>query len=123
MQLALSIAALYFQPVHVAWWLWVPLFLSPDLSMIGYLVNARVGAICYNIAHHKAIAGAFIAAGMIFQLPVMLFIGLLLWAHSSFDRVMGYGLKYADSFQHTHLGFIGKNARQGTNIPVNSNLM
>lgn len=29
-------------------------------------------------------------------------------AHSSLDRVLGYGLKYPDSFSHTHLGRIGR---------------
>ena len=37
---------------------------------------------------------------------------LLLLAHTSMDRVMGYGLKHTDSFQHTHLGRIG--AADGT---------
>jgi hypothetical protein len=28
--------------------------------------------------------------------------------HSSADRILGYGLKYSDSFHHTHLGWIGR---------------
>jgi hypothetical protein len=33
----------------------------------------------------------------------------LLWAfHIAVDRVLGYGLKFATSFQDTHLGRIGK---------------
>ena len=108
MQLALAIIALYYQPIAFAWWQWPLLFLAPDISMVGYLVNSRVGAVCYNIAHHKAVAGALIIAGLVFHGPVYLLIGLLLWAHSSFDRIMGYGLKFPDAFQHTHLGMIGK---------------
>lgn len=108
MQLALCIVAVSYQPIHIAWWLWLPLFLSPDVSMVGYLVNTRVGAVTYNVAHHKAVAGAFILAGFFAHIPVVLFIGILLWAHSSFDRVMDYGLKYADSFNNTHLGKTGK---------------
>ncbi|WP_022923235.1 DUF4260 family protein [Serinicoccus marinus] len=31
------------------------------------------------------------------------------WAfHSAVDRLLGYGLKFTDSFAHTHLGEIGK---------------
>ena len=108
MQLALAILAIYYQPIHFAWWVWPFIFLSPDLAMLGYLVNTRVGAVTYNIAHHKAVAGVLIAVGFVCHFPVVYFIGLLLWAHSAFDRVMGYGLKYGDSFQHTHLGMIGK---------------
>jgi len=108
MQMIICFAALYYQPIHITWWLWLPVFLSPDVSMIGYLVNPKIGAILYNLAHHKGVAGICIAVGFFCQVPVSLFIGLVLWAHSSFDRVMGYGLKYSDSFQHTHLGMIGK---------------
>ncbi len=31
-----------------------------------------------------------------------------LFGHSSFDRVMGYGLKHEDAFQNTHLERIGR---------------
>ena len=30
--------------------------------------------------------------------------GIILFGHSSFDRILGYGLKYTDSFKNTHLG-------------------
>ena len=108
MQLALAIIALYYQPLHFAWWIWVLLFFAPDLSIAGYSINTKVGAVLYNLFHHKAVAGLLMVAGFIFHFPVLLLAGLLAWAHSSFDRVMGYGLKYNDSFQHTHLGMIGK---------------
>lgn len=107
-QLILCIAGLYFLPLHIYWWLWPVLFLLPDLSMIGYLVNTKVGALCYNLAHHKGTAGIIILAGWFLSNPVLLLIGLLLWGHSAFDRVLGYGLKFPDSFKHTHLGMIGK---------------
>ncbi|HJU52615.1 MAG TPA: DUF4260 family protein, partial [Acidimicrobiia bacterium] len=29
-------------------------------------------------------------------------------AHIGLDRFLGYGLKYADAFGHTHLGEIGR---------------
>jgi hypothetical protein len=31
-----------------------------------------------------------------------------LFGHSNMDRLLGYGLKYPDAFQNTHLGVIGK---------------
>ncbi len=111
-QLFLAIAGLYFQSIHIAWWLWPVLFLSPDISMLGYLISPRIGAWLYNIAHHKAIAVVCIAIGWRLSLAPLLLTGLLLFAHSSFDRMMGYGLKYEDSFEHTHLGMIGKAKKQ-----------
>lgn len=93
-----------------AWWWYWALFLLPDISMIGYLVNTRVGAIMYNLAHHKAVAIALYIAGLYMASDELQFTGLLLFGHSAFDRLLGYGLKYPDSFHNTHLGLIGKAA-------------
>jgi hypothetical protein len=86
-------------------WAWL---LVPDLSMIGYLVNTRIGAILYNIVHHKALAIGLYILGFWLNNPELTLVGVVLFAHSSMDRVFGYGLKYADDFKHTHLGWIGK---------------
>lgn len=103
-QLALAILGLYLQPITIAWWLWPIVFLAPDFGMLGYLVNSRIGAWLYNLVHHKATAALFIFIGYFSALPVVLFIGLILYAHSAFDRMLGYGLKYENGFKHTHLG-------------------
>lgn len=103
-QFALAIFLIYLSEVHLSWWLWALLFFSPDIGMIGYLINTRVGAFTYNLLHHKAIAIAVLAFGYFTGDDRVMVAGLLLFAHSSFDRVFGYGLKYSDSFKHTHLG-------------------
>ena len=108
-QMALGIIGLYFLPFHFSWWLWIILFLLPDISFFGYCINKKAGAIVYNIFHHKGIAIAIAATGFLTSNDVLMFIGTLLFTHSSFDRLLGYGLKYADDFKHTHLGFISKN--------------
>jgi hypothetical protein len=92
-----------------AWWVLPATFLLPDLSMLGYLAGPRVGAFCYNFAHHKALALAVGLAGWWLGLPVLLLAGTVLLFHSSFDRMLGYGLKYTTGFQDTHLGRVGKN--------------
>lgn len=102
-QLALGIAALAYLPFEFSWWIWVLLFLSPDISMIGYIINTRIGAVTYNIFHHKATAIAVGLAGYLMGDELLMFAGSLLFAHSSFDRLLGYGLKYGDHFKHTHL--------------------
>lgn len=103
-QLAITLVALYYQPLEFRWWTWIILFFLPDIGMLGYLINTSVGAVTYNLFHHKMIAIAILGIGWSMGIPVMTLAGLLLYAHSSFDRVMGYGLKYFDSFKHTHLG-------------------
>lgn len=89
------------------WWLWGCLLL-PDLSMLGYLANARTGAYVYNFFHHKGVALLVYFTGTWFVYEPLVFAGILLFAHSSMDRVFGYGLKLATGFQDTHLGRIGK---------------
>jgi hypothetical protein len=89
-------------------WLWVILFFSPDLSMLGYLVNSRIGAFTYNLFHHRAVALILAAIGFFMHIDILITSGILLVAHSSFDRMLGYGLKFPDDFKHTHLGEIGK---------------
>lgn len=78
--------------------------------MLGYLVNTKVGAFVYNLFHHKGIALIVAAIGFYTISDYVLFAGIILFSHSAMDRFMGYGLKYPDSFQHTHLGRIGKQA-------------
>jgi hypothetical protein len=89
-------------------WLWVLLFFSPDLSMLGYLVNSRIGTLTYNLFHHRGIALALVAAGFLTHMDILITGGLLLAAHSSFDRMLGYGLKFPDNFKHTSSGWMGK---------------
>lgn len=100
----------YLLSLHIgfAWWVFPALLLLPDLSMLGYLINTRVGAWAYNLAHHQGIAVAVGLLGLYFQSPELQLAGLVLFGHSAMDRAFGYGLKYGDHFQHTHLGWIGK---------------
>ena len=91
-----------------AWWVFLAWLLTPDLSMIGYVVNARVGAWLYNLVHHQGLALLLLVAGVYFSLPGLVLTGIVLFGHSAMDRLLGYGLKYPDDFKHTHLGWIGK---------------
>jgi hypothetical protein len=97
-----------FSQLSFAWWWYVLLILTPDLSMLGYLINTRIGAMVYNFFHHKGVAIIVFVAGLYLQNEVAQLTGIILFGHSSMDRMMGYGLKYPDSFQNTHLGAIGK---------------
>ena len=104
----LSIFLMTQLPVQLSWWLYPILFLAPDIGMIGYLINTRIGAFTYNLFHHKLTAVALIVPGILYENEYLILGGLMLLAHSSFDRLLNYGLKYPDSFRHTHLGEIGK---------------
>jgi hypothetical protein len=91
-----------------SWWMYALLFFLPDISFAAYLINTKIGAWTYNLFHHKGLMTGLILAGYFAQLPLLLAIGIVFLGHSCFDRVFGYGLKFADNFKHTHLGNIGK---------------
>ncbi len=103
-QLILGIAILYLQPLEFSWWLWILFFFAPDISMVGYFINTKIGAWIYNIGHHKLTAIVLVMIGYIWARTDIQLVGYILFTHSCFDRVFGYGLKHTDSFKHTHLG-------------------
>lgn len=81
----------------------VLLLLVPDLSMLGYLVNPRLGALTYNTVHTYVVPGVVLALGLLTNTPVMSQIAFIWFAHISMDRTIGFGLKYPNSFKETHL--------------------
>lgn len=84
--------------------------LVPDVSMVGYLINSKVGAYLYNVVHHQSVGLIVTVVGYMLNQPQVIFAGLILVGHSSMDRMFGYGLKHSDDFKNTHLGRIGKHA-------------
>lgn len=103
---AISIFA--FTKLNFAWWWYPVLLFTPDLSMIGYLINPQIGAWTYNFVHFKGLGLGVYVLGIMFTNPALQLAGIILFGHSSMDRILGYGLKHSDSFQHTHLGTIGR---------------
>jgi Domain of unknown function (DUF4260) len=109
---AMAALGIYFLTLYnlgLSVWIWAALFFAPDISMLGYLVNTKIGAVSYNFFHHKGVAIAAAITGYYLQQDVLTAAGILLFAHASFDRILGYGLKYADGFKNTHLGSLKKN--------------
>lgn len=88
---------------HGGWIEFVLLFLVPDLSMIGYASNARVGAATYNAVHTYlgplALAGYSVWVGQ----NSALLVSLIWMAHIGLDRMLGFGLKYPTRFKDRHL--------------------
>lgn len=99
-----------FTQLEISIWWTLLMLIAPDIGMLGYLHSPRTGAITYNLLHHKAVAVGLYIVGALLALDLLQVIGLIILGHSSLDRVFGYGLKHADAFQQTHLGWIGKSA-------------
>jgi hypothetical protein len=97
------LASLY---IGYSWWVFLALLLVPDISMLGYLINTKIGAWVYNLGHHHAVAIAVLLVGFFIDSKECQLAGIIMAGHSSLDRILGYGLKYTDGFKHTHLGTI-----------------
>lgn len=93
-----------FSVLPFAWWWFLVLLLTPDISMIGYAFGNKIGALSYNLFHHKGLAIALYLIGVYLQNDILMGIGAILFAHAAFDRMLGYGLKYEKGFKFTHLG-------------------
>ena len=98
----------YFHFYSGTWGLYLALLFITDLSFAFYLITKKIGAIAYNIFHHQGVLVLLFLIGYFVKEDSIMKVALIFLAHSTFDRVAGYGLKYFDSFDHTHLGWIGK---------------
>ncbi len=107
-QFAFCVYALSQLSISYNYFILVPAFFAPDLFAAGYLINKTLGASLYNFSHHKLVAITLVFIGMLASNNFITACGLIAYAHGSFDRMIGYGLKYIQSPNHTHLGYIGK---------------
>jgi Domain of unknown function (DUF4260) len=105
---ALLTATLYAR-TGASWWLFAALWIVPDLSLLGYLASPCLGARTYNALHTYVLSALLALAALLLHACGPLLPIALIWAnHIGIDRMLGYGLKYAEGFRFTHLGRIGK---------------
>src|SRR4051812_35211087 len=93
---AIAVYGLYLQPLQFSWWLWILIFLLPDIGAFGYLISSEIGAVTYNFLHHRSIGVAVLAIGYFTLNPFLVLAGLIILGHGAFDRALGYGLKFPD---------------------------
>ena len=91
-----------------SWALFALLILAPDISIAGYLARPATGAVVYNSAHTYLVPAAIALVAYAADLPAAWPIALIWTAHIAMDRSLGLGLKFGTSFQHTHLGTVGR---------------
>ncbi len=101
----LTLAVWAYRHLGGSWTLFAALFLVPDLSMLGYLVDRRVGAWLYNFGHSYISPAVLAVAGFATAAPLLHALALIWAAHIGFDRLAGFGLKYKTAFGATHLGW------------------
>lgn len=104
----LAACVLAYTKLGYGWGSFALFFLVPDISLFAYLAGPRAGAAFYNATHSLIGAGAVLAFGSLSGSALAISAGLIWCAHIGFDRMLGYGLKYASGFGFTHLGLIGR---------------
>ncbi len=107
----LGVSLVAFWYTKESWWLIALAFLAPDLSAIGYALGSRWGSWYYNLAHASPAPVVLLALGWWTHDRLALALALVWFMHLGVDRLLGYGLKYEDDFQHTHLGQLGNRHR------------
>ena len=90
------------------WTLFWSTVLLPDLALLGYLVNAKVGATAYNITHAKWLPSALAVVAIVASNALFSALALMWFVHIGVDRMLGYGQKYPEGLKVTHLGTIGQ---------------
>ena len=99
----LTAAVLLYIHFHFSWLLFAVLFLAPDLFMLGYLANPRVGAALYNLGHFLLVPLCLFVVAYVAHRPLTMAVAIIWFSHIAFDRLLGYGLKYPAHFKDTHL--------------------
>lgn len=94
----------FYYDQHFSWLIFLGLMLVPDLSMLGYCFDSRVGARCYNVFHTYVFPLLCIGIGLMLENSTWVMLGLIWTTHIAIDRSLGFGLKYKDNFKKTHLG-------------------
>ncbi len=102
--LAVFVLSLYFYGTsQLSWLFFFVLLLAPDISMLGYFINNKIGARLYNLFHTYTITIIVIFWGLLVENQTAFAIGLIWSAHIGMDRMIGYGLKYPTEFKDNHL--------------------
>ena len=101
---ALFALSLYLYRTTGGGWGWfLLLFFWPDIGMLGFLANVRLGATLYNLTHFVALPVALAGASLVTHRSGLIGFALIWISHIEFDRALGFGLKYPTFFKDTHL--------------------
>jgi hypothetical protein len=90
--------------IDESWWLFLALFLVPDVSILLYFAVPRpYGAAIYNLVHTYVLPLALGIYGVAANVELAVAIALIWSGHIGIDRLLGFGLKYETDFKDTHL--------------------
>lgn len=103
--LVFMLAAMFiYNDLGHSWLLFALLFFLPDLSLFSYIKGPELGAVVYNTMHcftWPLLLGFY---SYVFADTSVQPLALIWLSHCAFDRAIGWGLKYDDSFCNTDMG-------------------
>ena len=88
------------------WGTFALFLLAPDLAVIPYAINKRVGQVIYNLVHTIVFPLILALYSMMNANELGLQASLIWFAHIGMDHLFGYGFKYPGSFKETHFSRI-----------------
>lgn len=108
-RLSVLLGCIYFYDYyHFSWLLFFVLLFVPDVSMIGYILSNKAGAIIYNVFHTYCVTLGTMMCGILLSNQTLLAVGIIWTAHIGMDRMFGFGLKYTTTFKDTHFNRLYK---------------
>ncbi len=99
----LALTLVLYRAGHFHWWLFALLLFTPDLFILGYLANPKIGSAAYNLVHTSSVPILLFGLAIVAPLPSLEPYALIWLAHIGIDRMFGFGLKYPTRFRDTHL--------------------
>jgi hypothetical protein len=104
---ALVAGCIAYQRIYPGHWgLFALLFLAPDVALIVYLtgyLGSKGSAAFYNLLHSYVLPLGLGLLAWKWGSALAGEVALIWMAHISFDRCLGYGLKFPGVFRYTHI--------------------
>lgn len=63
--LAFVITVFFYGHLNFSWLYFIVFLLLPDITMVGYLINTKVGALFYNMGHSFVLPAMIMAIGLL----------------------------------------------------------
>lgn len=91
----------FYHQFNMSWQFFFVIFFIPDISMLAYFINKKIGALFYNLTHNYIFP--IILLILFYDNTLLLSLALIWITHIGFDRMLGFGLKSTQGFYYTHL--------------------
>jgi len=85
------------------WVAFALLLLTPDLAFLVFIVNKRAGVATYNAVHALTAPVILGLAALLIGSTLGLQLALIWLAHIGMDRLFGYGLRYLNDADDSHM--------------------